>query len=103
MQGLPSKTRERFTCRYPKVACLGLEAGAVDIVAQKRMPDGGEVDPDLVGAPGLQPAFDQACHLVAVAARIRLKQRPVGHGLSAGAAHRHLIARVRMTLDRLVD
>ena len=38
---------------------LGLEAGAIDRIAEQRMADMGEMDPDLVRAPGLQPARDQ--------------------------------------------
>ena len=59
MQGLSAKVFQRFARRYPEVGSLGLEAGAVDVVAEQRMADGGKMDPDLVGAAGFQPAFDQ--------------------------------------------
>jgi len=30
---------------------LGLESGSVDVVAEQRLADGGQVDADLMGAP----------------------------------------------------
>ena len=40
-------------------AALVLEARAVDRIAEQRNADRGEMHADLMGAPGLQPAFEQ--------------------------------------------
>jgi len=34
---------------------LVLKSGSVDVVAEQRLADGGQVDADLMGAPGLEP------------------------------------------------
>ena len=51
MQGLSAKGGERGSGVVAELSSLGLEAAAVDVVAEQRMPDRGEVDADLVGAP----------------------------------------------------
>src|SRR6478672_9943807 len=38
-----------------------LSGAAVDRVAKESMSDRSHVHPDLMGAPGLEPAFDQGC------------------------------------------
>ena len=50
MQRLPRKAGEE----------PGAATAAVDGVADERVPREGEVDADLVGTPGLQPALDQS-------------------------------------------
>ena len=60
MQGLSSKTLQGVPGGRRQPARLGLEARAVGCVAQERMAGMGEMDADLVGAAGFQPAFDQA-------------------------------------------
>ena len=57
---------------------LGLEAGPVDVVAEQRMADMGEMHPDLVGAAGLQPAGEQARDRLAVGSGVDFQPLPVG-------------------------
>ena len=55
---------------------LGAFAGAVELIAQDRVADLGQVDPDLVGPPGLQPAGQQARRLAEALQRPRSASRP---------------------------
>src|SRR5262249_2193543 len=103
MQSLSAKGGERGSGVVGELTSLGLEAAAVDVVAEERMPDRGEVDADLVGAPGLEPAGDQARHRRAVAAAVAFEHLPMGDGRAPARAHGHLVANARMAADRLVD
>lgn len=81
-------------------AAQGLEplpvAAAVEGVAQQRMALGGQVHPDLVGAAGLEPAFQQADPLPG-----EVLQGPVAgrRWLAAAHDHGHLLAVARAAAD----
>ena len=68
MQGLSAKGLQRLARPPAQLRRLGLEARAVDVVAQQRMADMGQMHPDLVGAAGFQPAGEQARDRLAVGA-----------------------------------
>ena len=53
------KAATRLPRRFRQQRRLGGEAGAIGAVADHRMADRRHVDADLVGAAGLQAAFDQ--------------------------------------------
>ena len=59
VQRLPVQAGQRRPAARGQVGRLGLEVGAVDRIAHQRVSDMGEVDPDLVGAPGLELAGHQ--------------------------------------------
>src|SRR5262245_66119172 len=103
MQSLSAKGVERGSGIVGELIRLGLEAAAVDGVAEERMPDRGEVDADLVGAPGVEPAGDQARHRRAVAAAVAFEHLPMGDRGAPARTHGHLVAHARMAADRLVD
>ena len=60
MQGLSSKARQGGPRRGRQAGRLGLEAGAVDRIAEQGVAGMGEMDANLMGPAGFQPAFDQA-------------------------------------------
>src|SRR6266481_6751285 len=103
MQSLSAKGRERGSGVVGELAGLVLEAAAIDGVAEERMPDRGEVDADLMGAPGLEPAGDEARHRRAIAAAVAFEHLPMGDRRAPARAHRHLVADAGMAGDRLVD
>src|SRR5260370_31210796 len=103
MQSLSAKGRERGSGVVGELASLGLEAAAIDGVAEEGMPDRGEVDADLMGAPGLEPAGDEARHRRAIAAAVAFEHLPMGDRRASAGAHRHFVARAGMAADRLVD
>src|ERR1700720_746944 len=100
MQGLSAKGFERRPRLLSEAIRLGLEAGAVNLVAQKRVADGGEMDADLVGASGLEPAGKKSRDRLSVGTGIPFQHLPVGDGFPAALAHRHPVAGVRMAVDR---
>src|SRR5205807_7327451 len=100
---LSAKDRERGSGVVGELAGLGLEAAAIDGVAEERMPDRGEVDADLMGAPGLEPAGDEARHRRAIAAAVAFEHLPMGDRRAPARAHRHFVAGAGMAADRLVD
>ena len=69
MEGLPVQAGQRRLGFWAEPVGLGLEVGAVDGIAQKRVADMGEVDPDLVGAAGFELAGEQRGDRLAVADR----------------------------------
>src|SRR5882672_8649666 len=103
MQGLSAKGLEGESGVRPKVGRLGLEARPVDLVTQERVTDRGEVNTDLMGAPGLEPAGQQAGHRRAVGSLISLDELPMRYRLAAAFTHRHLVAGTGAAVDRLVD
>src|SRR5260370_37122424 len=103
MRGLSAKGLERGSCVVGELASLGLEAAAIDRVAEERMPDRGEVDADLMRAPGLEPAGNQTRHRRAIAAAVAFEHLPMGDRRAPAGAHRHLVADAGMAGDRLVD
>src|SRR5262249_33450979 len=102
MQSLSAKGGEGGSGAVGELASLGLEAAAIDVVAEEGMSDRGEVDADLVGAPGLEPAGDQARHRRAVVAAVAFEHLPMGDRRAPARAHRHLVADAAMPADRLV-
>src|SRR5262249_61006470 len=78
MQGLSAKGVERGSGVLAELRSLGLEAAAVDVVTEQGVPDRGEVNADLVGAPGLEPAGDEACHRRAAPAPGAVGAPPTG-------------------------
>src|SRR3954471_23702121 len=95
VQRLPPQGRQRGLGARSKRIGLGLEMRAVDGIAQQRVPDMGQMHPDLVGAAGFQLAGEQRGNRLAVPAIKRLRDLPMRHGLSAALAHRHLLPRMR--------
>src|SRR5262249_27615201 len=80
-----------------------LEPAAVDLVAEQRVSDRGEVDADLVRASGLEPAGNEARDRRAVTAAVALEHLPMRHRRAAPGTHSHLLACVRGAADRLAD
>src|SRR6476646_1632296 len=103
MQGLSSKGCERISGCFREPRGLGLEARPVDRIAHQRVADMGEMDADLVGPAGLQLAGHEACDRLAVGPRKGLELLPMGDGLPAILPHCHLVARMGMAAERLVD
>src|SRR5215470_3347903 len=103
MQSLSAKGLERIGGRLGQPGGLRLEARPVDLIPHQRVADMGEVDPDLVRPPGFELAGEEARDWLAVGARKGLKLLPMRHGFAAVSAHRHLVARMRVPTDRLVD
>src|SRR5262245_32655700 len=96
MQSLSAKGRERDSGVVGEMIRFGLEAAAIDRVAEERMPDRSEVDADLMRAPGLEPAGDQARDRRAIAAKVAFERLPMGDRRAGARAHRHLVAGARM-------
>src|SRR5262249_55400043 len=92
MEGLPVKMPQGLLRGARQQGGLGLDPRPIDRITQERMPDRRQVHPDLVGAPGLQPAFDEARHELAVDAPVALPYLPVGDCLPAVRADGHLVA-----------
>ena len=65
MERLPAKGFEGGLGRFGQQGGLGAEPRSVDVIAQERMADRGQMDPNLVGAAGFEPAGEQACHRLA--------------------------------------
>src|SRR5258708_19507684 len=80
MQSLSAKGLERGSGVVGELASLGLEAAAIDRVAEEGMPDRGEGDADLMRAPGLEPAGDEARPRPALAAAGPFEHLPTGDG-----------------------
>ena len=59
MQRLAVEARELLLHRLGQIAELGLEALAIDRIADHGRADRGEMHADLMRAPGLERAFDQ--------------------------------------------
>jgi hypothetical protein len=117
VQGLPAKGIERRLGFRRQKGGFGTKTAAIDLVAHDRMADRGQMHPNLVGAAGFQPAGQEARHrrfgLFRVPgpadtpgpglARIALQHLPMGDGLAPALAHRHALAGLGVTVDRLVD
>src|SRR5689334_1130466 len=100
MEGLSAKGREGVARSRREVRRLGLEAGGVDLIAEQGMADMGQMDPDLVGAAGLQLAGEEARDRPRRPARmagrqpagVALQHLPMGDRLAAALAYRLLVA-----------
>src|SRR5215472_8338668 len=78
------------------------------------MSDRAQMDPDLMGPAGFEPAGQEARHrigpmfLLGMGARrllgaIALQHLPECYGLAPALAHRHTVARPRIAVDRAID
>src|SRR4051812_42915310 len=103
MQGLSRKTLQSGGGHRRKPGGFGLEAGAVEVIAQERVPDMGEGNPDLMRAAGLQPACEQAGDRLLVRTLIPLQDLPMRDGGAATLAYGHFVARARIAVDGTVD
>src|ERR1700738_5261285 len=103
MKCLPRKGFQRRACGRRQLIRFGLDSGPVDLVAEKRVADGGEMDADLVGSSGLEPAGEQARDRRSTNPGVAFEHLPVGHGGPSSLTHGHLFAGVRMASHRLVD
>ena len=101
MQGLPAKGGERGLRRLRQKRRFGAEAGPIDRVAQKRMTERGQMDPNLMGPAGFEPADQETCHclgpvrasLLGVRPRrlggaVALQRLPERYGFASALAHR---------------
>src|SRR5215472_10985946 len=70
---------------------LGPVASPIYAVAQEGMADRRQVDPDLVGAPGLKPAVNQAGDGLAFGPIIPLQHLQVRDRCQAARAHRNAL------------
>jgi len=103
MQCLPAEVRYCFFCIRDQLAGLGLEARAVNVVPNERMPGVAEMNPDLMGSPGFELTGEKCRHRLAVTAREAFQEFPVSDGFAAALAHGHFFAGVRVAVDRLID
>src|SRR5262245_10349659 len=103
MKCLSAKGFQRGFGFAGKLIRLGLEAAAINLVAEERVADRREMDAYLVGASGFQAAGDEARHRRPITANVALEHLPMGDRRAAAGAHGHLLARAGMAADRLVD
>src|ERR1700704_3028149 len=91
MQGLAVEARELAAKELGKLAELRLEALAIERGANQGMADMGKMHAHLVGAAGLERAFEQGGDCASTASEGR-DHAPMGHSLAslAGGHHRHL-------------
>lgn len=61
VKGLPAKRHHSVRRTLPQPVHLGLKPCGVKGIGHKRGPDRGHMDPDLMGATGLQPAGEGTC------------------------------------------
>src|SRR5262245_51952358 len=96
MQGLSAKGLEGGSGGGREVIRLGLEARPVDVVAEQGMANRGQVDPNLMGAAGLQPAGQKAGDGLAISAGVPFEDLPMGDRLATALADRHFVAGARV-------
>src|SRR5258708_24557546 len=85
------------------MAGLGLEVRAIDGIAHQGVADMGQMYPDLMGAAGLELAGQERGDRFAVAPVEGFPDLPMGDGLAAVIAYRHLFPGKSMPVDRRVD
>src|SRR5262245_19497228 len=83
VQRLAAKGRNGGLGSLRKLAGLGPKAGPVLGIADEGVAEGSKMHPDLVGAPGLQPALDQAGDRLARGIGVAREHAPVGDGVAA--------------------
>src|SRR5690349_21501202 len=104
MERLSAKALERRPRAQRQAAGLCPIARTVGAVTHDRVTNMGEMNADLVRAPGVESAFDQARdRRLAVVARITLKHLPVRHRGPAALAHCAPVARMGMAVERRVN
>ena len=121
MQGLPAKVRQGSLSIGREQSAFGSKSRPIGWIAHDWMADRGQMDPNLMGSAGFEPASEQARDrlgwlpgpgappdpLAAVwqpgAARIPLQGLPVSDSLSAPLPHCHMVAGMGRSVDRTVD
>src|SRR4029077_6952150 len=103
MQGLSAKGLQRCARLRAQSGGFGPEAGTVRRIAKNRVPDMGEMHPDLVGATRFQGTRDQARDRLSVSPEKTLQHLPVSDGRAPGLAHRLLVACVGMAADGCIN
>src|SRR3954468_6936635 len=103
MQGLSCKGIKGLACVFGQQDGLGPETRPVGVVAEQRMPDMGQMHPDLMRPPGLQPAGGQGGDRFAVVSVVFLKQFPVCNGLTPILPDSLLVACVGVAAERRLD
>src|SRR5262249_20212276 len=105
MQRLPAKIGERGLRWLRQKRRFGAKTSPIDGVAQQRMSDRSQMDPNLMGPAGCESASQEACHCLgsirafsfAVRARrlfgaVALQHLPERYRLAPALAHRHAVA-----------
>src|ERR1700730_8002723 len=103
MKCLSAKGFQRVLGRRRELIRLGLEARAIDRIAEERMADGSEMDPQLMRASRLQAACEQARNRLPVDAAIAFEHLPMADRGATVCTHGHAIAHMGMAPDRLLD
>src|ERR1700738_4628491 len=103
MKCLSAKGFQRVLGRRRELIRLGLEARAIDRIAEERMADGSEMDPQLVRASRLQAACEQARKRLPADGAVAFEHLPVADRSATVCTHGHAITRVGMAPDRLLD
>ena len=103
VQGLSAKGLQRLAAVLAQVHRLGLEAGAPRVVAKQRMAQMSQMDADLMGPAGLQPAGEQARDRFAIDSGVFLQKLPMGHGFAAVWPDRLLVAGLGVAPEWGVD
>src|SRR5688572_17590556 len=99
MQRLPLEAGEDPPGILAELGLLRLVAGAIDLVAKKRMAEPRKMHADLVRAAGLQPALHEARDRQAAAACEAVEQRVARDRALAVRHHGHPVARFRIAAD----
>ena len=94
MQGLSAKGRQRALRRLRQKRRFGPKSRSVNLIAHQGMTDRGQMDPDLMGPAGFEPASQQAARPalpagIALLAAIALQHLPMRHRLPPAFANRH--------------
>src|SRR6187399_1031967 len=103
VQGVSAKGLQRLAAVLAQVHRLGLEAGAVGIVAEQRMAQMSQMHADLMGPAGLQPAGEQARDRFAIDSGVFFQKLPMGDGFAAVRPDRLLVAGLGVAPERSVD
>lgn len=82
MKGLTREFSDQTLQRLFQSIDLGLEAGTIVLIANKRMTDMAHVHADLMCAAGLQPAFHQGGDRWCILRSKTLLHLPMGDGMS---------------------
>src|SRR5215217_2751126 len=96
---LGSVQRLSMKLQFPQYLAMRLSRTAVDWVPEKRIADRGHVDPHLVGAPRLEPAFDK-CRVTQNFQPSPVRDRPLA---SRAFDDRNLFAIGRGAGERRID
>src|SRR5438094_7387852 len=103
MEGLSAKGIQCITGFWPQPAGFGLKSATVCHIAHNRVPDMGEMHPDLMGAPCFQSTGDKACNRPAVGPEKTFEDLPVSDRPAPTRAYSLLVAGMGMTPKRGLD